>query len=196
MTTEAAKKLAAYRAVDEQVLPKLTPGAYVGIGSGSTVVYAVDRLIEKVSNDPNLFGKINCVPSSYQAKGLILGSKGALVLTDMERLESNIKIGIDGADEVDNDFNLIKGGGGCLTQEKIVASVCDNFVIVADDRKNSQKLGEKWTKGLPIEVIPLAMNVVKRSIENQFSGTAVLRMAKAKAGPLGDISLKIQYELL
>ena len=119
-----------------------------------------------------------------------------MVLTDMERLESNIKIGIDGADEVDNDFNLIKGGGGCLTQEKIVASVCDDFVIVADDRKNSQKLGEKWTKGLPIEVIPLAMNVVKRSIENQFSGTAVLRMAKAKAGPLGDISLKIQYELL
>ena len=57
-----------------------------------------------------------------------------------------------GADEVDAVGNCIKGGGGCLTQEKIVASCADKFVVIADDSKKSTQLGEKWKKGIPIEV--------------------------------------------
>ncbi len=61
----------------------------------------------------------------------------------------------DGADEVDSSLNCIKGGGGCQTQEKIVAFNSTTFVVVADYRKDSKKLGEKWKEGIPIEVLPI-----------------------------------------
>ena len=64
-------------------------------------------------------------------------------------------VAIDGADEVDTEGNCIKGGGGCLTQEKIVASCAKTFVIIADLSKNSQKLGDGWKKGVPVEVLSL-----------------------------------------
>lgn len=104
-------------------------------------------------------------------------------LTDLEA-RPQLDIAFDGADEVDSGLNLIKGGGGCLTQEKIVASAAKKLVIIADYTKNSQQLGQKWTKGIPIEVIPMSYVVVKNKIEQLFGGQAVLRMAKAKAGPL------------
>jgi len=180
---EAAKRLAAFRAIDEQVMPLLKPGSVVGVGSGSTVVYAVERLVEKVTADTNLFGKVKAVPSSFQATNLIVESKGALDLTDLAR-SPEIDVGFDGADEVDRNLVLIKGGGGCLTQEKIVASCCKKFVIVADYRKNSSYLSDQWKKGIPIEIIPMAARPVTMAIHKQFGGDAVLRMAKAKAGPL------------
>jgi ribose 5-phosphate isomerase A len=65
-------------------------------------------------------------------------------------------VAIDGADEVDEHLNLIKGGGGCQTQEKIIAYNAKKLFIVADYRKKSQKLGQNWKQGVPIEVIPLA----------------------------------------
>jgi len=85
---------------------------------------------------------------------------------------------------VDKGLTLIKGGGGCLTQEKIVASAGKKLVIVADYTKNSVRLGQNWTKGLPIEVVPMSHVIIKRKIEKLFGGLAELRMAKAKAGPL------------
>ena len=66
------------------------------------------------------------------------------------------KIFLDGADEVDEKLTLIKGGGGCLLQEKIVINAAKEFVVVADYRKDSKQLGEQWKKGIPIEVLPLA----------------------------------------
>merc|ERR1712168_203973 len=93
-------------------------------------------------------------------------------------------IAIDGADEVDEKLNLIKGGGGCLTQEKIVASCAGKFYVVADFRKDSTRLGENWKKGVPIEVVPMAWKPVQSKIEKLFGGTAPLRMAVNKAGPL------------
>jgi len=85
---------------------------------------------------------------------------------------------------VDKGLTLIKGGGGCLTQEKIVASAAKKLVIVADYTKNSIHLGQNWMKGLPIEVIPMSHVIIKKKIEKLFGGLAELRMAKAKAGPL------------
>ena len=178
---EAAKKLAAIRCIDEQVVPLLKPNSVIGIGSGSTVVYAVERLIEQV-NTKNLTGQIKCVPSSYQAINLINNSNGTLILSDLARTPK-IDIGFDGADEVDNKGTLIKGGGGCLTQEKIVASACQKFVIVADYRKNSKFLGNNWKKGIPIEVIPMATELIKSKIEGKYGGEAKLRYGVAKAGP-------------
>lgn len=84
---------------------------------------------------------------------------------------------------MDANGNAIKGGGGCLTQEKIVASCAKTFIIIADSTKNSTTLGEKWKKGVPVEVIPMGFKVVMLRLE-KLGLKPVLRMAKSKAGPL------------
>lgn len=106
MSLEFAKKLAAYKAVDDCVKNNMV----VGIGSGSTIVYAVDRLKERIENE-NL--NIICIPTSFQARQLIVNNK--LKLGELE-IYPNLDCAIDGADEVDKDMVLIKGGGGCLLQ--------------------------------------------------------------------------------
>ena len=82
-----------------------------------------------------------------------------LLLSDLERTPE-LDLAIDGADEVDEKLTLIKGGGGCLLQEKIVVNAAKEFVVVADYRKNSGALGQQWKKGVPIEVLPLAYRFV------------------------------------
>ncbi|XP_001608093.2 ribose-5-phosphate isomerase [Nasonia vitripennis] len=173
-TLESAKKIAAYKAVDEYV----KDNSVIGIGSGSTIVYAVQRLAERVKEE-----KLNvvCVPTSFQARQLIINNH--LSLGDLET-HPQLDFAIDGADEVDCDLNLIKGGGGCLLQEKIVASCTDTLVIIADYTKNSQKLGEQYKKGLPLEVVPMAYVPIRRKVEEDFGGSVKLRMAVAKAGPV------------
>ncbi|XP_017157847.1 ribose-5-phosphate isomerase isoform X2 [Poecilia reticulata] len=168
---EEAKKLAAYSAVDNNV----QNNQVVGVGSGSTIVYAVDRLAERVRQE-----KLNivCVPTSFQARQLIL--QHGLALSDLER-HPELDVAIDGADEVDAELTLIKGGGGCLTQEKIVAGNSKCFVVIADYRKDSRVLGEQWKKGVPIEVIPMAYVPVSRVIAKRFGGEVNLRMAVSKA---------------
>ncbi|XP_032403598.1 ribose-5-phosphate isomerase [Xiphophorus hellerii] len=171
---EEAKKLAAYSAVDNNV----QNNQVVGVGSGSTIVYAVDRLAERVRQE-----KLNivCVPTSFQARQLIL--QHGLALSDLER-HPELDVAIDGADEVDAELTLIKGGGGCLTQEKIVAGNSKCFVVIADYRKDSRALGEQWRKGVPIEVIPMAYVPISRVIAKRFGGEVNLRMAVSKAGPV------------
>ncbi|EGW03657.1 Ribose-5-phosphate isomerase [Cricetulus griseus] len=95
-----------------------------------------------------------------------------------------IDLAIDGADEVDAELNLIKGGGGCLTQEKIVAGYASRFIVIADFRKDSKNLGDRWHKGIPIEVIPMAYVPVSRAVTQKFGGEVELRMAVNKAGPV------------
>ena len=106
-----------------------------------------------------------------------------LVLSDLEE-NPTLDIAFDGADEVDANLTLIKGGGGCLTQEKIGASAAKTLIIVADYTKKANSLGEQWKKGIPVEVIPMSYRVVQKTIDSQLGGWAELRMAKAKAGPL------------
>nr|CAG4646448.1 EOG090X0ACL [Macrothrix elegans] len=171
---EEAKKLAAYKAVDNHV-----ENGVIGIGSGSTVVYAVERIAHRVRNEGL---EVVCVPSSFQAKQLVI--EHGLKLGDLE-MHQDLKVVIDGADECDESLTLIKGGGGCLTQEKILASCSDNFVVIADYRKSSRHLGQNWDKGIPIEVIPGAYRVVAQKIEKLHGGKCVLRMSgSSKAGPV------------
>lgn len=171
---ESAKRAAAYTAVDDHV-----KDAYrVGVGSGSTVVYAVERLAQRVHEEGL---KVVCVPTSFQARQLIVNNN--LELSDLE-ITPELDVAIDGADEADEKLTLIKGGGGCQLQEKIVAAAAKIFVVIADYRKDSTALGEQWKKGIPIEVIPMAYCPVKLKIEKELGGQAVLRQAKAKAGPV------------
>jgi len=198
---ESAKRKAAFAAVDKYI----HDGMVVGIGSGSTIVHAVDRLAQRVKEEK--WQRTICIPSSFQATQLI--NEHGLFLGDLTRYPE-IDVAIDGADEVDANLQAIKGGGGCCTQEKIVASwytlfheqehktgptfrlplffFCSakQFVIVADHRKESQTLGQKWKAGVPIEVIPLAHVPVARRLTQQLGArSACLRMAGAsKAGPV------------
>ncbi|XP_030046897.1 ribose-5-phosphate isomerase isoform X2 [Microcaecilia unicolor] len=171
---EEAKKLAGYAAVNNHVKNNQA----LGIGSGSTIVHAVHRLAERVKQE-NL--NVVCVPTSFQARQLIL--QNGLTLTDLDR-HPELDVAIDGADEVDSDLNLIKGGGGCLTQEKIVAGCAKSFIVIADYRKDSLSLGEQWKKGIPIEVVPMAYVPVAKRLASRFGGVAELRMAVSKAGPV------------
>ncbi len=186
---EQAKRKAGYAAVDEYI----QDGMVVGIGSGSTVVYAVERLVERVKTE-NL--KVVCIPTSFQSTQLIV--EGGLTLGDLSRYP-DIDVDIDGADEVDDNLTLIKGGGGCHVQEKIVASCAKKLVIVADYRKDSHLLGEKWKKGIPLEVIPFAYVPVMKKLEG-MGGKPTLRMAKNKAGPVvsdnGNFIVDVDFGLL
>lgn len=173
MSLNDAKKIAAQRAVDEWIRSNTA----VGIGSGSTVVFAVERLAERVRSEGL---QVVCVPTSFQARQLIVEHQ--LPLGDLDR-NPVLDVAIDGADEVDSNMVLIKGGGGCLLQEKIVASCAAKLIIIADYTKNSQHLGEQYKKGIPIEVVPMAYVPLRARIAQMFGGQLKLRMAVAKAGP-------------
>jgi ribose 5-phosphate isomerase A len=170
---ESAKRKAAFAAVDEFV----KDGDRVGVGSGSTIVYAVERLAERAKSEGL---KIVCVPTGFQSMQLV--REAGLTLVDLST-HPELDIAIDGADEVDGSLNCIKGGGACQTQEKIVASCASKFVIIADYRKDSQHFGQQWAKGVPIEVLPSAYVPVSRKLE-AMGGTPTLRMAIQKAGPV------------
>ncbi|ORZ10796.1 ribose-5-phosphate isomerase [Absidia repens] len=173
---ETGKKLAAYAAVDEHITADCK---VIGIGSGSTVVYVVERILQK----PELKHLIY-IPTSFQSKLLII--EGGLTLGSIEQYPE-IDVTIDGADEVDPQLNAIKGGGACQFQEKVVAEAAKKFVIVADYRKKSSNLGVEWVKGIPIEVVPMAYKLVMRSIDSKLSIKPIdskLRMAINKAGPV------------
>jgi ribose 5-phosphate isomerase A len=171
-----AKKKASYQAIDEQV-SKTT--RVIGIGSGSTVVYAVERLAELVAQEK--VDIIACVPSSFQAQQLILQHK--LPLGQLNQYPV-IDVCFDGADDVDSMLNCVKGGGACQLQEKLLISNAKKWFIVADYRKESCVLCDGvWRKGVPVEVIPSAYVAVSKKIE-VIGGKSTLRMAVNKAGPV------------
>ncbi|KAF4464033.1 ribose 5-phosphate isomerase a [Fusarium albosuccineum] len=150
---ESAKKQAAYQAVNDHLLPSYK---YVGIGSGSTVVYVVEAIVSK---GPEFFGGMTFIPTGSQSKGLIRAAGLKLANLDERPVEDGtpvaLDVAFDGADEVDEDLNLIKGGGACLFQEKLVAIAAKKFIAVADYRKQSPRLCTTW-KTIPIEVLPMA----------------------------------------
>jgi len=172
---EIAKKKAAHAAVDEFV----TNNCIVGVGSGSTIVYAIERLSERVKNDKL---KLICVPTSNQTAKLI--KQHGLPLSDLNT-HPFIDVCIDGADEVDEYLNLIKGGGACHTQEKLVASNAKVVLIICDYRKESRCLGDKWKSGVPIEVLPVCWVSVTHKLK-ELGGTPKLRMTAEKTPVVTD----------
>ena len=186
---EIGKKNAAFKAVEENVKKSMI----LGIGSGSTVVYAVKKIGEiNKTEDLNL----KCIPTSFQSQQLIVENGLTLVTLDQY---PEIDLDIDGADEIDKELNLIKGGGGCLVQEKIVAYSSKKLIIIVDYRKKSEKLGENWNRGVPIEVIPFGYVPILKKL-GKLGGKPVLRMAKAKAGPIvsdnGNFIIDVDFGLI
>ncbi|ANB10943.1 ribose-5-phosphate isomerase RKI1 [Sugiyamaella lignohabitans] len=178
---EKAKRAAAYKAVDEH-FP--ADAKVVGIGSGSTVIYAVERIAQLAELRGIDLSKVTFVPTGFQSKQLIIGA-GLNVASIDQFSVGDLDIVIDGADEVDDSLNCIKGGGACLFQEKLVGQCARKFVIVADSSKKSHKLGSKWIQGVPIEVIPMAYPKVEADLLRLGAKQITLRQGgKAKAGPV------------
>jgi ribose 5-phosphate isomerase A len=127
----------------------------VGLGSGSTAKYFIDGVAELVAGGR----KLTCVPTSEQSKrqALELGLELA-----PEDGPWDIDVTVDGADEVNEDMDLIQGGGAAHTREKIVNHASRKIVIVVDDSKLSTKLGEKWH--VPIEVLSFAHEATKKAL--------------------------------
>lgn len=171
---EAVKKSAAYKAVDEN-FPK--DAKVVGVGSGSTVVYVAERLGQLQNKS-----QFVCIPTGFQLKQLIIDN--GLTLGSIEQFPE-VDIAFDGADECDEKLNLIKGGGACLFQEKLVAVASKKFIVVADYRKKSEALGTQWTQGVPVEIVPNAYAKVTLDLQKLGAKEVILRLGgSSKAGPV------------
>lgn len=181
MDIVAAKRTAGYRAVDENFQDGFRN---VGVGSGSTVIYVVERFRQILREAPERLKGVSFVPTGFQSKMLILDA--GLELKEIDRFDKkDIDIVFDGADEIDAQLNCIKGGGACLFQEKLVGHCSRRFVGVADETKISSKLGEKWTQGVPIEVVPPALRKVQADLLKLGARSATVRFGgRAKAGPI------------
>jgi len=140
------------QAVAEAALTLIEPGDVVGVGTGSTANFFIDGLAK-------IKGKIDGAVASSQTSAERLKGHGIEVLSLNDT--GQLRIYVDGADESTRHLHLIKGGGGALTQEKIVAQASDQFICIADASKLVDRLG---TFPLPIEVIPMAQSMVARSI--------------------------------
>ncbi len=179
---EGAKKRAALEAVKH-----VREGFLVGLGSGTTIAYAIQEIGKKIRQGLQVLG----VPTSHQA--LMLAVSCDIPLTTLDE-HPKLDVAIDGADQVDGELNLIKGMGGALMREKVVASAAKQFVVVADETKLVEKLGTN--QPIPVEVLPFALSTVVARVED-LGGKAVLREGKRKVGPVvtdnGNFILDVKF---
>jgi ribose 5-phosphate isomerase A len=148
------KKKAAHRAVEF-----ITSGMVIGLGTGSTAKFAVERIGELLRGGS--LKNISGIPSSDQTEKL--AQRMAIPLTSLDE-HPVVDLNIDGADEVDPDLNLIKGGGGALLKEKIIFQASRRNIIIADDSKLSSQLGSLFS--LPVETTPLARKIEENYLKS------------------------------
>ena len=147
----------------------------VGLGSGSTAAYVIQEIGEKIRREGL---RVLGVPTSHQA--MMLAVRHGVPLTTLNE-HPQLDLAIDGADQVNRELNLIKGMGGALTREKVVASAAKQLVIVADETKLVEKLGTNHT--IPVEVLPFSLPTVMVRM-TELGGKPVLREGKGKVGPV------------
>ena len=162
MLTQSELKENVAQAAIDYILPFLKPDVILGVGTGSTA----DLFIDALAAHKHRFS--GAVPSS-QRSAARLSALGIRVF-DLNNVET-MPLYVDGADEIDRRLSMIKGGGGALTREKIVSSVADRFVCIADESKLVECLGQF---PLPVEVIPMARAAVARRL-GRLGGVVRLR---------------------
>lgn len=158
------KKVAAESAVE-----LIKDGMTVGLGSGSTAYYAIQKIGERVKHGLKIKTIATSVKTETLAKDLMIP------VVDPSTVDS-IDVAIDGADEVDSNGNLIKGGGGSLLREKIVAFASDSFYVMVDESKLVKQLGKR---AVPVEIVPFAANLTLKHIK-YLGGEPVLRKSKGQ----------------
>jgi ribose 5-phosphate isomerase A len=175
MNIDIIKKLAAEKAVEE-----IKDGMVVGLGTGTTFHFALLKIAERIKSGE--LKNIICVASSKQTEQKA-AELGIPIVTLNELFSKKqsfekpmiqpIDIYIDGADEVDADLNLIKGGGGALLREKIVAQASKKFIVIVDETKLSHKLGMNFA--IPIEVLQFAVEAEKSFLDSHGSTVTIRR---------------------
>jgi ribose 5-phosphate isomerase A len=168
---EQSAQQAAKLAAAQHALRYVEPGMIVGLGSGSTASLFIQLLGERVQQGLDIKGIASSQDSENLARSL------NIPITDFDH-HTTIDVAVDGADEIGPGMSLIKGGGGKLLREKIVASACKRFIIVADDTKLVAQLG---AFPLPIEVIPMAVPLVEARLRD-LGFTPKIRQAKDGSG--------------
>lgn len=176
--------------VGKAAADRVQSGTIVGLGTGSTTAYALQYIGERIAKGE--LKDIKGVPTSFQAE--VLAKQYNIPLTTLDDID-HIDIAIDGADEVDPNKNLIKGGGAAHTREKIVDCLATQFIVVVDSSKLVEKLGSTFL--LPVEVIPMAKTPVMKAIE-KLGGKPTLRMGVKKAGPVitdqGNFVIDVKFD--
>ncbi len=170
MSMDDLKRQAAARAVEQ-----VRDGMKLGLGTGSTAKHFVELLGERVKAGLKVVG----VPTSEATRAD--AERCGVPLTTLEEVD-HLDLTVDGADEIDPNLELIKGGGGALLREKIVAAASDRMIVIADESKWVEALGRF---PLPIEVIPFGLGATRRAIEAAFAENGVsgeMDVRKAKDG--------------
>jgi ribose 5-phosphate isomerase A len=175
MDTEEVKRLVGIRAVDTLV----ESGMKLGLGTGSTAVHAVYRVGELLRKGS--LEKIVAVPTSFQTMVACQAAGISLTTLNDPAVDGRLDLTVDGADEVDPQWKLIKGGGAAMLIEKVVAHASERYCILVHSSKLSSRLGEKAP--VPVEVVPEALLTASRRLE-ALGGRVQLRMATRKAGPI------------
>ena len=157
--TQDEMKLEVARAAIKYVVPN----SIIGVGTGSTANFFIDELA-------TIKDTISGAVASSMATSERLQNHGIEII-DLN-IVKEISVYIDGADESDRALNLIKGGGGALTREKIVAAVADKFICIADESKLVSVMGDF---PLPVEVIPMSVSYVKKQISKSIGGSPIIR---------------------
>src|SRR3954470_24493681 len=167
---DALKRQAAARALEH-----VTDGMKLGLGTGSTAQHFVELLGEKVANGMRVIG----VPTSEATR--LDAIRCGVPLSTLDEID-HLDLTVDGADEIDPDFNLIKGGGGALLREKIVAAASDRMIVIADDSKWVSTLGKF---PLPIEVIPFGLAATRRALGRAFEECGISGRISVRNGADG-----------
>jgi ribose 5-phosphate isomerase A len=191
MTTTDPVKLMKQE-VGKAAASKVKSGMIVGLGTGSTTAYAIEYIGDRLKSGEieNILG----IPTSFQAE--VLARQYGIPLTTLDVID-RMDLAIDGADEVDPNKNLIKGGGAAHTREKIVDTLADQFIVVVDSGKLVDRLGSTFL--LPVEVMPMAMTTVMKALE-KLGGKPQLRMGVKKAGPVitdqGNMVIDVKFDFI
>ncbi len=176
--------------VADAAIKEVKSDMILGLGSGSTAALMIKSLADNIRSGK--LQNIRGVATSFQSE--VLALQLDIPLIDLASV-SQIDLAIDGADEVDPRFQLIKGGGACHVREKLVASKANKLLIVVDETKLVQNLNQSFP--LPVEVLPNAWKQVQELI-SQMNGTSTLRMATKKAGPIvtdqGNLILDVLFD--
>ena len=170
MTLDALKRQAAARALDQ-----VETGMKLGLGTGSTAKHFVELLGERVRTGLKIIG----VPTSETTRAD--AERCGIPLKTLDEID-RLDLTVDGADEIDPDLNVIKGGGGALLREKIVAAASDRMIVIADETKWVNSLGRF---PLPIEVIPFGLAATRHAIAGAFAKSGVSGQMVVRKRPDG-----------
>lgn len=177
-------------AVAQAAAARVQSNTIVGLGTGSTTALLIQCLGDRLKSGE--LTNIKGVPTSFQAA--VLAKQNGIPLVTLDDVE-DIDVAIDGADEVDPQKNLIKGGGAAHTREKVVDALAKQFIVVVDSSKLVDKLGSTFP--VPLEVLPMAVAPVTRAVI-KLGGTPELRMGVKKDGPVitdqGNMVLDVKFD--